>query len=109
MRNLIFALAMLLPVIAYSQKTGKISGYVKHADSIVAKAYVALGDILRTTTNEEGYFEFADVAYGRYFLTVTFAGYKEYTRMVILNSASTAIRIDMEDLLIELSKVFVSD
>lgn len=70
-----------LPAFAFQ----KVSGHVKDSTaSGIPYALVSLGNaadssmIKFETTDEKGYFEFEDVKEGRYFLKVSFVGYRDF-------------------------------
>lgn len=79
----ICAVAAALPGIAIAQINGSINGTVTDASqSAVAGAQLVLrstqtGESRQTTSSEEGYFTFADLARGEYHLTVTVQGFRE--------------------------------
>src|SRR5438093_4480599 len=79
----ICALTVLLPAIGLAQVIASVNGTVTDASqSAVAGAQLVLrstqtGESRQTTSSEEGYFTFADLARGEYHLTVTAQGFRE--------------------------------
>src|SRR5262245_21420224 len=79
----ICVLTVLLPAIALAQVSGSMNGTVTDASpAAVAGAQLVLrsvqtGESRQTTSSEEGYFTFADLARGEYNLTVTAQGFRE--------------------------------
>src|SRR5215469_13053106 len=80
------ALAMLLGVPLFAQQNGAVSGVViDPTEAVVAGAAVSLkndlnGDTRKTTSNAEGFFNFASVPSGTYTVTIDAKGFKSLER-----------------------------
>ena len=74
-----------------------LRGIVKDpSGAAVPKAAVALGDLAKATTNEQGRFEFLDVAAGKYQLVTTGAGFAVDERAVEVGATNPEIVIELK-------------
>jgi len=100
-----------LVCITHSLSAQKIEGYVVDAKSEepvpYANVYFA-NTTIGTATDENGYFIITNFDPGKYDLTVSFVGYKIYSRPVqVKESESYSIKILLEEKLVELPELFV--
>ncbi|MFT6815315.1 MAG: hypothetical protein ACJAZ3_001221 [Sphingobacteriales bacterium] len=85
----------LIPFV-FSQDKYTISGYVKEAssgESLIGASVYDSASFTGTTTNQYGFFSIT-LPKGNYTLKVSYLGYKEFSQIVELNSA-TRINIDL--------------
>ncbi len=79
----LLAIAAVTPLCAWAQVSGSINGTVTDASqAIIPTARLVLrntqtGEVRNTTSSEDGFFNFIDVARGEYSLTVTADGFRE--------------------------------
>ena len=95
-----------LPVLGQHQ----ISGYVIDAESKVPIESVEIYDNnagKSYSTNEEGYFEINNLAYGTYFLYFYKLGYEVEQRPIILDTKNADIYIELQKLSREMSEVAI--
>ncbi len=97
--NRIFVFILLLltaSVAGYTQTTGKISGTVNYGDDRTVLHDVAVEIVelkIKTSTNNSGYFEFANVPPGRYTVTAHQEGFGDASLKVTV-AAGTAVTAD---------------
>lgn len=85
--------ALLLFPLALASQSFSVSGYVTDKDNkmisyanVVAIKTVDSTTISGTTSDESGKFTLLDLAMNTYIIKVSFVGYKEFTKEIILNS-----------------------
>ena len=100
MRNILFAIALSLPFVAYAQTNGAITGEVKDQSGAVApNAAVTVTNaetnVMRsTTTNAAGVYSFPDLNPGMYSVKVAAAGFATVIKTNIELQVQQTARVD---------------
>lgn len=68
-----------------------------------------LDSVSQTVTDHKGYFEFTNVSFGSHLVSVSYVGYNDYTKLVMLDSSNVVLAVKMEANLVHLEHVVVTD
>jgi len=108
-RLLTWILAVILPVLAWGQTTGKISGVVKDAktgDPLIGANVIVTDSQLGAATGADGSFVILNVPAGDHTLQVNYMGYKQVTLtgVEVLMGRTARVEILMEEDVLQLGE-----
>ncbi|MBN2365973.1 MAG: TonB-dependent receptor [Calditrichaeota bacterium] len=109
MKGIITTLSVILLLFSFLQ-AGSIKGVVKDAETgdFLVGANVILGKtILGTTTDDDGFFILENVPIGKWMLHVTYIGYIDVNREVLVGNQPVDLTITMEPTVFRGSEVIV--